>query len=249
MGHRRCAMVPLLDRLSQGLPLEEYNDVYCARAFTQAVLDGDIKADDTVLMLSIDGAQLYQHKQSDCWIYIWVLLDLAPDLRYKKKYVLPGGFIPGPSKPKNLDSFLFPGLHHLTALQREGLHIWDAALDHVFTSFPYFYIGMADGLGLSQLNGQVGHHGAFGCCLYCSLKGRHKDNGPHYYPVLLKPINYAVSGCDHADVDVYQLPGPSSNLYNENLHRLLHSHNDTHYKHKRRETGIYKPSIFSALSP
>jgi hypothetical protein len=117
MGHCRCAMVPLLDRLSRGLPPEEYNDVYSAHAFTQAVLDEDIKCDDTVLMLSIDGAQLYQHKQLDCWIYIWVLLDLAPDLRYKKKYVLPGGFIPGPNKPKNLDSFLFTGLHHLVALQ------------------------------------------------------------------------------------------------------------------------------------
>jgi hypothetical protein len=35
-------------------------------------------------MLLINGAQLYESKQSDCWIYIWVLLDLVLDLRYKK---------------------------------------------------------------------------------------------------------------------------------------------------------------------
>ena len=30
-------------------------------------------------------------------------MDLPPELRYKKQYVLPGGFIPGPKKPKDVD--------------------------------------------------------------------------------------------------------------------------------------------------
>jgi hypothetical protein len=72
-------------------------------------------------MLLIDSTQLYESKQSDCWIYIWVLLELAPDLCYKQKYVLPGGFIPGPKKPKNMDSFMYTGLHHLLALQKDSL--------------------------------------------------------------------------------------------------------------------------------
>jgi hypothetical protein len=251
MGYRRRAMEDLIGGLlgSSELSVDEYNDVYCGRAFLEAIRDGDIKPDDTVLMLSVDGAQLYQNKQSDCWIYIWVLLDLPPELRYKRRYVLPGGFIPGPNKPKNLDSFLFPGLHHLAALQRDGLRVWDAKSDRVFTSFPYFYLGMADGPGLSQLNGQVGHHGAFGCRLYCGLKGRHKENGPHYYPVMLKPLDYAVSGCDHDDIDIYKLTEPSPDLYQAGLSRLLQSRNDTHYKIERRETGICKPSLFSGLDP
>lgn len=78
-----------------------------------------------VLLLSIDGAQLYQSKHSDCWIYIWVILDHAPDMYYKKKYILHGGFIRGLNNPKNLDSFMLPGLYHLTTIQKEGLQIWD----------------------------------------------------------------------------------------------------------------------------
>ena len=50
-----------------------------------------------VLLMSIDGAQLYQSKQSGCWIYIWVILDFAPDLHYKKLCVFLGGIIPGPT--------------------------------------------------------------------------------------------------------------------------------------------------------
>jgi len=76
-------------------------------------------------MLSLNGAQLYEHKASDCWIYIWVIFDHAPHLQYKKKHVLPGGFIPG--KPKIVDSFLFPGLHHVSALQSE---IYKSGIPH-----------------------------------------------------------------------------------------------------------------------
>jgi len=127
-------MDPLLARLHAGGSIDTYDDVYCSSILLNAALRGDLTANDTVLMLSIDGVQLYQSKQSDCWIYIWVLLDLAPNLRYKKKYVLPGGFIPGPNKPKNLDSFVYTGLHHLSALQRDGLRVWDCQTGHVFTS-------------------------------------------------------------------------------------------------------------------
>ena len=51
---------------------------------------------------------MYESKESDCWIYIWIVLDMSPDHHYKKKHVLPGAIIPGPKKPKIIDSFLFP---------------------------------------------------------------------------------------------------------------------------------------------
>jgi len=89
--------------------IDEYKDIFHGDAYLDAVWSGKIKDDDMVLMLSIDGAQLYQSKQSDCWIYIWVILDLVPDLRYKKRHIFPGGFFPRPNKPGNIESFLFPG--------------------------------------------------------------------------------------------------------------------------------------------
>ena len=124
------------------------DDIITGWDFLGAVLSGDIKEHDVVLMVSIDGAQLYSSKESDCWMYIWVLLNLSPDKRYRKLHVLPGGFIPGPNKPKHLDSFLFPGMHHLAALQREGLQIWDASSDSSYTSYPYLLFTTADGPGL-----------------------------------------------------------------------------------------------------
>ncbi|KIM71551.1 hypothetical protein PILCRDRAFT_804895 [Piloderma croceum F 1598] len=127
---------PQLQALWRSAQNTLYDDVYHGRDYLAAVERGDITADDMMLLFSIDGAQLYESKQSDCWIAIWIILDHAPDGRYMKKCVLPGTFIPGPNKPKNVDSYLFPGLHHLAALQREGLKIWDAHEDRVFTSHP-----------------------------------------------------------------------------------------------------------------
>jgi hypothetical protein len=200
-----------------------------------------------VLMLSIDGAQLYQSKQSDCWIYIWVVYDLAPDKRYKKKYVLPGGFIPGPNKPKNVDSFLFPGVYHAAALMKDGLCNWDAYQNRIFTSHPFIFLKTADGPGMTYLNGLTGHSGAQGCRLFCAVRGRRKTGANHYYPALTKPINYHVAGSDHDDVDGRYLPTGSSETYLESLKKLLQAQNQAQYQLFRKETGISKPSIFNGL--
>ena len=60
-----------------------YDDILCGDSYLDLVDDSTINEYDTVLMLSIDGAQLYEHKDLDCWIYIWLLVDLGPDKRYK----------------------------------------------------------------------------------------------------------------------------------------------------------------------
>ena len=116
MHHRSQETKRILEELERnGNHIKEWEDIYHGTAYLDAVRAGNIKDEDMVLLMSIDGAQLYQNKQSDCWIYIWVILDLPLDARYKKLHVFPGGFIPGPNKPKNVDSFIFPGLHHVAA--------------------------------------------------------------------------------------------------------------------------------------
>jgi hypothetical protein len=232
---------------ANGGHISTLDDIYHGSDYLAAVARGDITSDDMILILSIDGAQLYQMKLSDCWISIWVIGDLAADLRYKKKYVLPGTFIPGPTKPKHPDSFLFPGLHHLAALQKEGLVIWDAAENREFKSHPYLLLATADGPGMTYLNGLVGHSGAYGCRLYCPMKGRHKPNTPIYYPALSLPRNYAVTGCDHDDIDVRHLPPASIDEYTQNLTYIMQSTHETQYKLRRKQTGISKPSLFSGL--
>jgi hypothetical protein len=157
MRYREQQTQELLDELHHtGGNITIYNNIFCGSDYLDEVIMGRIKSSDMVLLFSIDSAQLYQSKASDTWIYIWVVLDHAPDRCYMKKLVLPGGFIPGPKPPKIVDSFLMPGIHHLSAIQNEGLKIWDAQHDKVFVSKVFMLVACADVLGMAAISGLVG---------------------------------------------------------------------------------------------
>jgi len=227
--------------------LDSYDDFLHGTEYLRAVESGRIKSGDMVVMFSMDGAQLYRNKQSDCWIGIWIIFNYSPDSRYKKNIVAPAFIIPGPNKPKNSDSYLFPSLHHLAALQIEGLPIWDSASNSTFVLKPFLALATADGPGMVYLNRLVSYHGKHGCRLYCGITGRHKPGGSHYYPAMLKPHNYLVEGCDHGDIDPAHIAACSPELYFSNLRHVMLSSNVTQYKKRRLETGIVKPSIFMGL--
>jgi hypothetical protein len=232
--------------------LAEYLDALHSTDLINAFEDRHIKEDDIVLMFSINSAQLYAKKASTCWIYIWVLFNLPSSLRYKKSFVFIGGFIPGPNNPKNIDSFLLPGLQHLVSLhclQKEGLQIWDGTLECELQSKVFLALLTADRPGMMHITGFVGYHGKHGCHLYCGMPGRCEEHGKHYFPAILKPTNYSVEGCTHDDIDIKNLPTPLHEQYHQNLCYLLASPSETQYRARRLATGISKPSVFSGLVP
>ena len=118
--------------------ISPYVDFFNGSDYLDAVQDGRIAPTDMVLMMSIDGAQLYLSKESDCWMWLWIIFDREPDTHYKKKYVLPSRvYVPGPYKPKNSDSYMYVGLYHRAAIQKEGLSIWDARKKILFKSYVF----------------------------------------------------------------------------------------------------------------
>jgi hypothetical protein len=224
-----------------------YDDIFCGSDYLEAVENGEINDEDMVVMLSIDGAQLFRSKQSDCWIYIWLILDLAPNERYKIRNILPGGIIPGPGHPKNLDSFLFPGLAHVSAIQKEGLRLYDSYHRKLVISFVFFLLAIADAVAMAELSGSVGHHGRRGCRLLCELVGRNKPHGPQYYPALLRPLGTHDAACNGPDIALNELPGVDPLKYRADLNKVISSANDAQFEQRRLETGIRKASIFDCL--
>ncbi|EGO02704.1 hypothetical protein SERLA73DRAFT_27470, partial [Serpula lacrymans var. lacrymans S7.3] len=75
----------------------------------------------------------------------------------------------------------------------------------VFTPHLFVLTATADGPGIVYLSSLVGYHRHYGCHIDCGFVGQCKPNILHYYPALLKPIDYNVQGCNHEDVDVHQL--------------------------------------------
>jgi hypothetical protein len=228
-----------------------YDDIFSGSELQDLVERLKITGDDTIVSLSLDGAQLYQNKKSDTWISIWVLNNFSPNQRYQKKRILPGTIIPGPNKPKITDSYLYRGIHHLSALQREnngaGLRMWDAFTSRIIESRIVLALSTADAVGVTEIDGRVGHHGAHGCRLGCRMKGRHKPHTGHYFAVHLKPNNYTVHDCNHPDVDIRNLTTPSSIEYQQDLATVISSRDQSEYEKNRKVTGISKPTILSGL--
>ena len=248
MSYRRMRTREIIRELQQNNgSLNAFEDFLHGREYLEAIKAGRITDDDILLMLSIDGAQLYAHKSSDCWICIWIIFEQAPDIRYKVKHVLPAFTIPGPRKPKNMDSFLFPCLYHLSALQQEGLPIWDALRNVVFVSRPFFSLGTADGPAMAYLNGLVGHHGKLGCRLIVhSLAAINQEALTIILPfssrlaTMLKDVImmiYLMLPCQLVH------SRPTMTTYGTLWHPQMNQ-----YKKRRLETGISKLSIFLGLS-
>jgi hypothetical protein len=224
-----------------GKKVSPWRDLFDRSDYWTAVVEGRITDNDIVLAMSLDGCQLYRNKMSDTWIWIWIIMDLDPKERYKKKSILVGGIIPGPNKPKFIESFIYAGLKYLVLCQKYGLKIWNAKTQETFLCFLFLALIMADCRAMADFSGSVGHFGRFGCRFFCPMKGRLQ--GKHYYPACQLPSNYQAQGSLHPDVDIRQIlnqftSAASKAQYEANLLHVLHSRGPTDFKNRRRDTGI-----------
>ena len=231
--------------------LDFYDDTASGQALLDAWTAGHIGRGDVALQFSIDGAQLRADRPSEAWFFIWVIHNLPPTMRYKKTFIIPGAIVPGPSKPWDIDSFMFPSLYHIAALQREGLRIYDASLNAMVQSRPLVILGTADSPGSAFMSGMVGHSGRVGCRLYCDMPSRRRMHDGHYYPAMNRPHNYDVEGCSHPDVSDEDLDAFQKSLprkYKDNLDCLLAGSTTlTDYRALRLVLGLCKQTLFSGL--
>ena len=70
--------------------LDKYDDTACGQELVDAWNSGTFGCSDIALQFSIDGAQLRPDRQSEAWVFIWVVHNLPPSMRYKKDFVIPG---------------------------------------------------------------------------------------------------------------------------------------------------------------
>jgi hypothetical protein len=231
------------------------NDVFSGACILDHFEDPDkgVGDWDVMALYGCDGAQLYASRMSDCWFGALVILNLPPDRQYKQEEVCPVLIIPGPHKPKNMDSFNYPVFHQFRALMKQGCSIIDGdsvdATQH--TSFLHLLLAAADGPGLTTLDGGVGHSGAAGCRVHCPWKGRHKFGSGTYYPALQRPDPYDVPSCAHPDGIPAEIAGfqPDEQLYLNDMARILNADTDAVFARERLRTGFKKPSLLLGLEP
>ena len=71
---------------------------------------------DVALGLSTDGFAPFKRWKKTAWPLILFNYNLGPEVRNHQKHIISLGVIPGPNKPHDLDSFLYPLIEELAKL-------------------------------------------------------------------------------------------------------------------------------------
>jgi hypothetical protein len=78
-------VVEMLDNLQAGdIGDIIYDNIFSGSEMQDLAEHIKIIGNDTIVSLSLDGAQLYQNKKLNTWISIWILDNFSPNQCYQK---------------------------------------------------------------------------------------------------------------------------------------------------------------------
>jgi len=137
---------------------------------------------------------------------------------------LPFGLCPGPSQPKDLDSFLIPFVDELKSL-RNGVPAYDAHSQQTFLLKAHLVLVTGDTPGVSKLFHLSGHNAKHPCraCklegtpyvnYYKSKKGQERQITTHYY--LPRPPAASFQRNGAICIDVSKFPSRTKENYKAN---------------------------------
>ncbi|KAF8830746.1 hypothetical protein HHX47_DHR2001130 [Lentinula edodes] len=87
---------------------------------------------DIALGLSMDGFGPFKRCKHTCWPLILFNYNLPPDICFHLEHILALGVIPGPKKPKDMDSFLWPFVREMLRLAL-GISSYDVCSKKMFS--------------------------------------------------------------------------------------------------------------------
>ena len=175
---------------------EEMSDIfdsvtYIAQLSENIVVDGrtlphkffeDLR--DVALGLSTDGFAPFHRCKHTCWPLILFNYNLPPDIRFHLKHILCVTVIPGPKKPVDFDSFLWPLVEELLQLEI-GVHAYDPLQSELFKLHAYLIRVFGDIPAVSMVMCMKGHNG-FTPCRMCHIQGLQVPGSKattHYVPL------------------------------------------------------------------
>ena len=124
---------------------------------------------DIALGLSSDGFAPFNKRKSTAWPIIVFNYNLPPDIRFHVDNILSLGVIPGPKKPQDCDSFLWPFIQELFRLA-QGVCAFDVLTMSLFVLRAFLILVFGDIPAVSMLTRMKGHN-SFSPCRMCEIKG------------------------------------------------------------------------------
>ncbi|KAF5337458.1 hypothetical protein D9758_018018 [Tetrapyrgos nigripes] len=142
---------------------------------------------DCALGLSTDGFAPHKRRKKTAWPLIIFNYNLPPDIRFHVEHILSLGVIPGPKKPHDIDSFLWPLLKELSLLAG-GVRAYDVLNNVIFSLRAYLIAVFGDIPAVSMLMHMKGHN-AKSPCRMCSISGVAGPDSRTYYVPLNREWN------------------------------------------------------------
>ncbi len=124
---------------------------------------------DIALGFATDGFAPFKKRKHTAWILLIFNYNLPPDQRFQKDNILCAGIIPGPKKPWDADSFIYPLVRELLELAN-GMSTYDALSNSLFPLHAYVIAGFGDIPAVSMLMHMKGHNAVCPCRM-CEIKG------------------------------------------------------------------------------
>lgn len=136
---------------------------------------------DIFLTLSTDGFQAFQKQTHTIWPIAAIICNLHPSERFLVRNVIPFTFIPGPTEPQDLQSFLGPLVEEVKQIEYQGFGteflFYDGTRKRVRVHILWF---TGDLTAVKKISGLKGHNG-IAPCRYCTLTGVWSVPHRHYY--------------------------------------------------------------------
>ena len=124
---------------------------------------------DIALSFATDGFAPFKKWKHTMWILLVFNYNLPLDQRFQQDNILCVGIIPGPKKPWDADSFIYPLVQELLKLA-VGVSAYDALSCSVFALHAYLITAFGDIPAISMLMNMKGHNGVSPCRM-CKIKG------------------------------------------------------------------------------
>ncbi|KAJ3494993.1 hypothetical protein NLJ89_g10699 [Agrocybe chaxingu] len=124
---------------------------------------------DIALGLSTDGFAPFKRRKNTAWPLILFNFNLPPEFRFHMNEILALGVIPGPKKPIDIDSFLWPAILEFIKLVR-GVAAFDILKSEMFALRAFLILVFGDIPAVALLMHMKGHNG-FSPCRMCKILG------------------------------------------------------------------------------
>lgn len=139
---------------------------------------------DIALGLSTDGFTPFKKWKHTCWPLILFNYNLPPEIHFLIQHLICIGIIPGPKKPKDFDSFLWPLIKEFLVLSL-GVWAFDVMSETMFTLRAFLILIFGDMPAISMVMCRKGHNGIIPCrmCLIKAIRIPSSKGTTHYVPL------------------------------------------------------------------